>query len=224
MPRCRRPIVTSKFRCCRHDSRGADRHGHSETAFEFSLKLLGAARIALPRHPLRLSKRRCITASALASNRRVRGPFHDLGDDDHAAAHVVPNPSLALLAGQAAALSGVAAFGYALLHTAFYLIDKGSLSKVLSEALELSIWTGWLAFLIFVPLAMTSNEWAVKTLKRAWKPLQRWVYAAAVLTLAHWIFLEYELGAALAHFLPLAGLELYRIIRNNRLSAALIDA
>ncbi len=73
-------------------------------------------------------------------------------------------------------------------------------------------------------LAMTSNDWAVKTLKRAWKPLQRWVYVAAVLTLAHWIFLEYELGAALAHFLPLAGLELYRIIRNSRSSAALVDA
>lgn len=119
---------------------------------------------------------------------------------------------------------GVAAFGYALLHTAFYLIDKGSLSEVLGEALELSIWTGWLAFLIFVPLAMTSSDWAVRTLKRAWKPLQRWIYAAAVLTLAHWIFLEYELGAALVHFLPLAGLELYQIINNSRSSAALVDA
>ena len=115
---------------------------------------------------------------------------------------------------------GVAAFGYALLHTAFYLIDKGSLSAVLGDVLELSIWTGWLAFLIFVPLAMTSNDWAVKRLKRAWKSLQRWVYGAAALTLAHWIFLEYEVGAALVHFLPLAGLELYRIIQNHRTSTA----
>lgn len=119
---------------------------------------------------------------------------------------------------------GVAAFGYAVLHTAFYLIDQGSLSKVLAQALELSIWTGWLAFLIFVPLALTSNDWAVQKLKRAWKPLQRWVYTAAVLTLAHWVFLEYEIGPALAHFLPLAGLELYRIVRNNRSSAEPVDA
>jgi sulfoxide reductase heme-binding subunit YedZ len=36
----------------------------------------------------------------------------------------------------------------------------------------------------------------------------------AVLTLAHWIFLEYELGAALAHFAPLAALETYRLWQN----------
>lgn len=119
---------------------------------------------------------------------------------------------------------GVAAFGYALLHTIFYIVDAGSMSKVMAEALELSIWTGWVAFLIFVPLALTSNDWAVRTLKRAWKPLQRWVYAAAVLTLAHWIFLEYELGAALVHFLPLAFLEGYRVVRNGQQSRALADA
>ena len=52
----------------------------------------------------------------------------------------------------------VAAFGYALLHTVFYLIDLGTLSAVLGEALELSIWTGWVAFFIFVPLTLISNE------------------------------------------------------------------
>lgn len=119
---------------------------------------------------------------------------------------------------------GVAAFGYALLHTIFYLIDLGSFSKIAADALELSIWTGWIAFLVFVPLAMTSNDWAVQRLKRAWKPLQRWVYVAAVFTLAHWIFLEYEFGAALAHFFPLAALEAYRVMRNSRLSKALVDA
>ena len=113
---------------------------------------------------------------------------------------------------------GVAAFGYALLHTVFYLIDEGSLRHVLREALELSIWTGWLAFFIFVPLALTSNDWAMRRLKQAWKPLQRWVYLAAVLTLAHWIFLEYEIGPALVHFLPLAALETYRIVQNLRRS------
>lgn len=119
---------------------------------------------------------------------------------------------------------GVAAFGYALLHVVFYVVDLGSMSKVISDALELSIWTGWIAFLIFVPLALTSNDWAVRKLKQAWKPMQRWVYVAAVFTLAHWIFLEYELGAALVHFLPLAFLEGYRVFRNGRSSRALADA
>lgn len=116
---------------------------------------------------------------------------------------------------------GVAAFGYALLHTVFYVIDEGSLRQVLREALELSIWTGWLAFFIFVPLAITSNDWAMRRLKQAWKPLQRWVYPAALLTLAHWIFLEYELGPALVHFLPLAALEAYRILHNVKRSQAM---
>lgn len=110
---------------------------------------------------------------------------------------------------------GVAAFGYAALHVLFYVIDEGSFSNVVAEALRLSIWTGWVAFLIFVPLATTSNEWAVRRLKRAWKPLHRWVYAAAVMTLAHWIFLEYDVGPALVHFLPLVALETYRVLRSR---------
>lgn len=119
---------------------------------------------------------------------------------------------------------GVAAFGYALLHTYFYIIDLGSVSAVVTDALKLSIWTGWIAFLIFVPLAMTSSDWAVRKLKQTWKPLQRWVYVAAVFTLGHWIFLEYELGPALVHFLPLLALEAYRIIRNGQPAKALADA
>jgi sulfoxide reductase heme-binding subunit YedZ len=109
---------------------------------------------------------------------------------------------------------GVAAFGYAFLHTVFYLIDQGSLHLVLSDVLNLPIWTGWLAFFIFVPLAMTSNDRAQRWLRESWKPLQRWVYLAAVFTLAHWIFLEYEIGPALVHFLPLVALECYRIVQN----------
>lgn len=119
---------------------------------------------------------------------------------------------------------GVAAFGYALLHTIFYVIDLGSFSAVLNDSLKLSIWTGWIAFLVFVPLALTSNDWAVHKMRQAWKPLQRWVYVAAVFTLGHWIFLEYELGPALVHFLPLIALEAYRITRHIRQSRKLAAA
>lgn len=106
---------------------------------------------------------------------------------------------------------GVAAFGYALLHTIFYLIEVRTLSAVLDELPELGIWTGWLAFLIFVPLAMTSNDQSQRFLKATWKKLQRWVYPAAVLTLLHWIFVHNNLGPALVHFVPLAALELFRV-------------
>ncbi len=107
---------------------------------------------------------------------------------------------------------GVAAFGYALLHTLLYLIDKGSFSSVMAELLELSIWTGWVAFLIFIPLGITSNNLSVKSLgARRWKNLQRLVYLAAVFTVMHWLFLEYEIGPIMVHFVPLAVLEIARI-------------
>jgi hypothetical protein len=50
---------------------------------------------------------------------------------------------------------GVATFGYALLHTLFYLLDLGTLALSGNEISKLYIWTGWLAFFIFVPLAIT---------------------------------------------------------------------
>ncbi|MFK7902153.1 MAG: sulfite oxidase heme-binding subunit YedZ [Nitratireductor sp.] len=108
---------------------------------------------------------------------------------------------------------GVAAFGYALLHTVFYLADKASLDTVIDELPRLYIWTGWIAFIIFIPLALTSTDYFVRVMGTWWKKLQRWSYAAAVLTLIHWAALHDWEGAApaLVHFGPLIGLELYRI-------------
>ena len=108
---------------------------------------------------------------------------------------------------------GVAAFFYALAHTAFYLIDEGAVAFTGGELSKLYIWTGWFAFLIFVPLAVTSTDGWMRKLGRNWKTLQRTTYGAAVLTLLHWAALHDwgGVGPALVHFLPLALLETYRI-------------
>lgn len=106
---------------------------------------------------------------------------------------------------------GVAAFAYAALHTVFYIIDVAGWAEILSEFTSIGIWTGWLAFAIFIPLAITSNNRSQRLLRTGWKKLQRWVYPAAVLTLLHWIFVHNNIGPALVHFVPLAALELYRI-------------
>ena len=106
---------------------------------------------------------------------------------------------------------GVAAFGYAALHTIFYVVDMGSLKLILDEFRALGIWTGWAAFAIFIPLAITSNDTAQRWLLGRWKQLQRFVYPAAVFTLVHWIFVHNNIGPAMVHFLPLAILEVYRI-------------
>lgn len=118
---------------------------------------------------------------------------------------------------------GVAAFFYALAHTVLYILDMASLSAILEELGILGIWTGWVAFLIFIPLAITSNDLMVRALKSNWKLLQRFVYVAAVFTLLHWIFVHNHIGPALVHFVPLALLEAYRFyhwMAKDRLTAS----
>lgn len=111
---------------------------------------------------------------------------------------------------------GVAAFAYALAHTLLYVVDMGTVGAILGEFLALGIWTGWVAFFIFIPLAATSNELSLRWLgPKVWKTLQRWVYPAAILTLLHWIFVHNNFGPALVHFVPLAALEAYRIWKNQ---------
>ena len=108
---------------------------------------------------------------------------------------------------------GVAAFAYAAAHTVFYLIDKASLETVVTELPRLYIWTGWIAFAIFIPLAVTSTASFMRLMGPRWKTLQRATYVAAVLTLLHWAALH-DWGhpaAALIHFGPLAVLEAYRL-------------
>ena len=110
---------------------------------------------------------------------------------------------------------GVAAFCYAALHTGLYLIDEGAVAFTGGEISKLYIWSGWLAFVIFVPLAVTSTDGWVRKLGPKWKTLQRFVYASAVLTLLHWAALHDwgGVGAAVVNFAPLALLEAYRIGR-----------
>jgi sulfoxide reductase heme-binding subunit YedZ len=109
---------------------------------------------------------------------------------------------------------GVAAFGYALLHLIFYLIDMGNLADIMAEWLAPGIWTGWAAIALMLPLALTSNEASVRALRHAWKKLQRLVYPAAVLTLLHWVWVHNNYVAALFHFLPLALLLLTRFVKD----------
>lgn len=106
---------------------------------------------------------------------------------------------------------GVAAFVYAVQHTVFYLADKGTLSAAVGELGQAGIWTGWLACLIMLPLALTSNDAAVRRLGQRWKSLHRWIYPAAILMLAHWAFVTGGIGAVTAHLLPLLAAHAWRM-------------
>lgn len=105
---------------------------------------------------------------------------------------------------------GVAAFSYTLLHTIFYLYEK-SFDSVMDEFFQLGLITGWIAFFIFLPLAITSNDFFVKKMGPTWKKLQRWVYLAAIMTFIHWAFIHLNWKPALVHFMPVILLQIYRI-------------
>jgi sulfoxide reductase heme-binding subunit YedZ len=110
---------------------------------------------------------------------------------------------------------GVAAFGYAAAHLAFYGIEMGSLQAVLGELPIASIWTGWLALALMLPMALTSNQAAMKRLRAGWKRVQQLAYPAAVLTLLHWWLIHDGAIAALVHFAPLALLWLALALRQT---------
>jgi sulfoxide reductase heme-binding subunit YedZ len=107
---------------------------------------------------------------------------------------------------------GVAAFAYALLHAAVYVLRQGNLPRMLAEALEAGMLAGWFAFAIFVPLALTSNDASVRRLGAAWKRLHRAVYVAAVLSFVHWILVAFDPTAAYAHLAVLAAFETIRLV------------
>jgi sulfoxide reductase heme-binding subunit YedZ len=109
---------------------------------------------------------------------------------------------------------GVAAFAYGALHTLAYVLREGTWQKIVAELPQPGIWTGWLAFALFVILGITSNDASLRWLETKWKTVQRLTYPAAILTLAHWVFESRGLGGIIVHFTPLALLEVYRIGRN----------
>ena len=115
---------------------------------------------------------------------------------------------------------GVAAFAYAALHTVVYLNRKSDLELILTEAAEFAMWSGWFALAIFVALALTSNDLSVRRLRRRWKKLHRWVYVAALMTFAHWIFVAFDFVPGLIHFMVILLLESYRLWKRGSLKRA----
>jgi sulfoxide reductase heme-binding subunit YedZ len=107
---------------------------------------------------------------------------------------------------------GVAAFGYAVLHLAIYALDMQQLSAMLAELPIPGIWTGWLALLAMAIPAAISLDAAMRCLGRRWKTLQRLVYPAVLLSLVHWLLLDWAWGPALIHLAPLVIAWLLRFI------------
>jgi sulfoxide reductase heme-binding subunit YedZ len=87
---------------------------------------------------------------------------------------------------------GLCAFFYASLHVLTYVgLDQGlNWGEILSDVTKRNfIAVGFLAFLLLIPLAVTSTSGMLKRLgSKRWKRLHRLAYVAAVLAVVHFIW------------------------------------
>ena len=86
---------------------------------------------------------------------------------------------------------GVYAFLYALAHFSIFLVDYNLDPKLLYEAIfeKRYALVGFAAFLILLPMALTSTKGWQKRLGKLWKRLHQLVYLAAILVVIHYIWL-----------------------------------
>lgn len=104
---------------------------------------------------------------------------------------------------------GLAAFCYGLYHTLAYLV-KIPIQEVMAETFKLSMIVGWISFIIWIPMAITSTDGWVSKLKGKWKTIHNWGYLAALLAYLHWALIHDNWGPALIHALPVILLQGYR--------------
>ena len=87
---------------------------------------------------------------------------------------------------------GVYAFVYALLHfLTFTVLDYGLDFGLLREAIfeKRFALVGFAAFVLLIPLAITSTQGSMRRLGKRWKKLHRLVYPAALLVVVHYVWL-----------------------------------
>ncbi|OED42286.1 hypothetical protein AB833_06425 [Chromatiales bacterium (ex Bugula neritina AB1)] len=86
---------------------------------------------------------------------------------------------------------GLYAFFYALLHlTIWIVLDQGAdYAAAFSEIVEKKyITVGIFVVLGMLPLAVTSNRWAIRRLGVRWKSLHRLIYPLSVLAILHFLW------------------------------------
>lgn len=117
-------------------------------------------------------------------------------------------------------LLGLYAFAYACLHLAtFVVLDLGGYWAQLLDDIVKRPWItfGFAAWLLLVPLAITSTRGWMRRLGRRWGQLHRLVYAAALLGVLHFLWLvKSDLREPLVYAAILGVLLGYRLVRHLR--------
>ena len=86
---------------------------------------------------------------------------------------------------------GLVTFGYACLHLSMYIgldmfFDLGDIVEDVAEHLYITV--GMTAFLLMIPLAVTSTKGAIRRMGRRWKKLHRLVWVVAALGTIHFLW------------------------------------
>lgn len=115
---------------------------------------------------------------------------------------------------------GLYAFVYATLHFAAYLVLdlRGYWALIFEEIVKRPyITVGFLAWLLLVPLALTSTKAAIRRLGRNWVRLHKLVYAIAVLAVLHfWWIVKTDIREPALYAGILAVLLGWRLVRRLR--------
>ncbi len=117
---------------------------------------------------------------------------------------------------------GLVTFVYVAAHAAVYIVRIADGPRILEEALEVGMWTGWIAFAVLLVLALTSNDVSVRALGQLWRRLHMSVYAAAILTMAHWVLTAFDPTVGYVYLGILVVLLLPRLLPRRK--AAKIDS
>lgn len=116
---------------------------------------------------------------------------------------------------------GLFAFFYATLHLVIYLVVDlgGFLAQIFGEiAKKPFITVGFLAWLLMVPLAITSTKGMMRRLGRRWSQVHRLVYAIGLLAVLHFLW-QVKWGETIAAIEPVVYAAIFAVLMLARLVA-----
>jgi methionine sulfoxide reductase heme-binding subunit len=111
---------------------------------------------------------------------------------------------------------GLFAFFYGCLHflTYIWLDQFFDLHSIYKDVLKRPFITaGFTAFVLMIPLAATSTQWAIRKLGKRWQALHRLIYVTAIAGVVHYIWLvKKDVRTPVIYAIVLAALLLYRLV------------
>ncbi len=117
---------------------------------------------------------------------------------------------------------GLLAFYYVAMHFATYVIlDRGlNWPEIVKDVTQRwFIIIGFTAFIMMIPLALTSNQWSIRKLKNKWQSLHRLIYIIALAGSLHFLMsVKSWPTEPLVYGLIIIALVLWRLIRKPYLA------